>query len=78
MLPKLLDRSRLNLGLVIALVLAIMLAFVQSRTVFGMQSRATGLNPQAATFAGVPLGRTLVAVACLSGGLAGLRRVRSR
>jgi simple sugar transport system permease protein len=72
MLPKLLDRSRLNLGSVIALVLAIMLAFVQSRTVFGMQSRATGLNPQAATFAGVPLGRTLVAVACLSGGLAGL------
>ncbi|MFY8099262.1 MAG: ABC transporter permease, partial [Allorhizobium sp.] len=63
---------RLNLGLVIALVLAVMLAFVQSRTVFGMQSRAAGLNPQAATFAGVPLGRTLVAVACLSGGLAGL------
>lgn len=72
MLPKLLDRSRLNLGLVIAVVLAVILAFVQSRTVFGMQSRAAGLNPQAATFAGVPLGRTLVAVACLSGGLAGL------
>lgn len=72
MLPQLLARSRLNLGLVIALVLAVMLAFVQSRTVFGMQSRAAGLNPQAATFAGVPLGRTLVAVACLSGGLAGL------
>ena len=72
MLPKLLARSRLNLGLVIAVVLAVVLAFVQSRTVFGMQSRAAGLNPQAATFAGVPLGRTLVAVACLSGGLAGL------
>jgi len=72
MLPKLLARSRLNLGLVIAVVLAVVLAFVQSRTVFGMQSRAAGLNPQAATFAGVPLGRTLVAVAGLSGGLAGL------
>jgi ABC-type uncharacterized transport system permease subunit len=45
---------------------------IQSRTVFGMQSRAAGLNPTGAIFAGVPLGRTLVKVACLSGGLAGL------
>lgn len=71
-LPKLLARSRLHLGLVVAVLLAMGLAFVQSRTVFGMQSRAAGLNPQAATFAGVPLGRTLVMVACISGGLAGL------
>jgi simple sugar transport system permease protein len=72
MLPKLLSRSRLNLGLVIAVVLAFLLHFVQSRTVFGIQSRAAGLNPAGAVFAGVPLGRTLVIVACISGGLAGL------
>lgn len=72
MLPKLLARSRLHLGLPVAVMLALVLHFVQSRTVFGMQSRAAGLNPQGAAFAGVPLGRTLVAVACLSGGLAGL------
>ncbi|PYE44222.1 nucleoside ABC transporter membrane protein [Rhizobium sp. PP-F2F-G20b] len=72
MLPKLLSRSRLHLGLAIAVVLAFLLHFVQSRTVFGLQSRAAGLNPQAAVFAGVPLGRTLVGVACISGGLAGL------
>ncbi|QLF71742.1 ABC transporter permease (plasmid) [Peteryoungia desertarenae] len=72
MLPKLLERSRLHLGLAIAIALALVLHFVQSRTVFGMQSRAAGLNAQAAIFAGVPLGRTLVFVACLSGGLAGL------
>lgn len=71
-LPKLLARSRLHLGLVIAVVLALVLHFVQSRTVFGMQSRAAGLNPAGASFAGVPLGRTLVIVACISGGLAGL------
>ncbi|MBS9722182.1 ABC transporter permease [Tianweitania sp. BSSL-BM11] len=72
MLPKLLARSRLHLGLGIAVVLAIVLAFVQSRTVFGMQSRAAGLNPEGAVFAGVPLKGTLVIVACISGGLAGL------
>jgi simple sugar transport system permease protein len=72
MLPKLVARSRLQIGLVIAVVLAIVIAFVQSRTVFGMQSRAAGLNPNAARFAGVPLDRTLILVAMISGGLAGL------
>jgi simple sugar transport system permease protein len=71
-LPKLLDRSRLHAGLLIALALAVAVWWVQARTVFGMQSRAAGLNARAAAFAGVPLGRTLTLVACLSGGLAGL------
>ncbi|MCZ4094108.1 ABC transporter permease [Sinorhizobium psoraleae] len=71
-LPKLLARSRLHIGLGIGLVLAVTVHLVQSRTVFGMQSRAAGLNPAGAVFAGVPLGRTLVKVACISGGLAGL------
>ncbi len=72
MLPQLLSRSRLHIGLLIAIALAVLVYFVQSRTVFGMQSRAAGLNAEAATFAGVPLGRTLVLVAMMSGGFAGL------
>jgi len=72
MLPKLIARSRLHLGLLIAVGLAVAIHWVQSRTVFGLQTRAAGLNPTAARFAGVPLGRTLVAVAIVSGGLAGL------
>jgi simple sugar transport system permease protein len=72
MLPKLIARSRLHIGLLIAIALAVIVYLIQSRTVFGMQSRAAGLNPQGAVFAGVPLGKTLVKVACLSGGLAGL------
>ena len=71
-LPKLLNRSRLHAGLLIAIVLAFVVHFIQSRTIFGLQSRAAGLNPVAAGFAGVPLGRTLVIVAAISGGLAGL------
>lgn len=72
MLPKLVAKSRLHIGLAIAVVLTCLIAFVQSRTVFGMQSRAAGLNPNAARFAGVPLDRTLILVAVMSGGLAGL------
>ena len=72
MLPKLLARSRLHIGLLIAIIIALLIWLVQSRTVFGMRTRAAGLNAGAAEFAGVPLARTLLAVACISGALAGL------
>lgn len=72
MLPKLVARTRLHIGLGIAIVVAVLIWLVQSRTVFGLQSRAAGLSPPAAIFAGVPLAMTLVKVACISGGLAGL------
>ncbi|SED20285.1 ABC transporter permease [Rhodobacter sp. 24-YEA-8] len=71
-LPRIIPRSRLHIGLLVAVVLAFIVHFLQSRTAFGLQSRAAGLNPSGAAFAGVPLGRTLVLVAMLSGGLAGL------
>ena len=61
-LPKLVDRSRLHIGLLIAVAVAFIVHFIQSRTAFGMRSRAAGLNPQGAVFAGVPLGRTLYCV----------------
>ncbi|MEP3676844.1 ABC transporter permease [Sulfitobacter sp.] len=72
LLPKLMERTRLHAGLLYALVAAIVVWWLQARTVFGLRARAAGLSPRAAAFAGVPLGRTLITVACLSGGLAGL------
>lgn len=72
MLPKLLSRSRLHIGLIIAILAAFVIWIVQSRTVFGMETRAAGLNTRAASFAGIKLGRTLLGVACISGGMAGL------
>jgi general nucleoside transport system permease protein len=71
-LPKLLSRSRLHAGLALGLAAAAIVHVVQSRTVFGLEARAAGLSPAAARFAGVSMTRTLVLVACLSGGLAGL------
>ncbi len=71
-LPKLVDRSRLHIGLLVAVAFAFIVHFIQSRTTFGLRSRAAGLNARGAVFAGVPLARTLVLVAMLSGGLAGL------
>lgn len=71
-LPDLVPRSRLHVGLVLAVVVAALLWLVQARTVFGAETRAAGLNPRAAAFAGVPITATLAKVAILSGGLAGL------
>jgi len=71
-LPDLVARSRLHVGLLVALLAVAVVWVVQMRTVFGAETRAAGLNPRAAAFAGVPLGRTLMLVAALSGGLAGL------
>lgn len=71
-LPKLVERSRLHIGLPIAVVLALLVHWLQSRTLFGLRSRAVGLNLDAARFAGVPVTATVLGVACLSGGIAGL------
>ncbi|MDR3436178.1 MAG: ABC transporter permease [Telmatospirillum sp.] len=71
-LPKLVLRSRLHIGLLVGIGLAILTWIVQSRTVFGLESRAAGLNPRAAAFAGVSLKRILMTIACISGGFAGL------
>lgn len=72
MLPDLVPRSSLHVGLLVAVATAVAVWLVQGRTVFGLESRAAGLSPGAASFAGVPLSRTLLLVALLSGGLAGL------
>ncbi len=71
-LDKLIERSRLHTGLLWALVLAGGLWLVLGRSTLGLAVRAVGANPQAAAFAGLPVGRTTVAVALLSGALAGL------
>ncbi len=71
-LPKLIGGTRLHLGFVVALAMSVVVWLIQTRSTFGLEVRAVGLNPRAATFAGVSLPRVLVRVACLSGGLAGL------
>ncbi|MBP1806330.1 ABC transporter permease [Rubellimicrobium aerolatum] len=71
-LPDLVPRSRLHVGLLVALAAAALVWAVNARTVWGAETRAAGLNPRAAAFAGVSLPRTLLGVAALSGGLAGL------
>jgi ABC-type uncharacterized transport system permease subunit len=75
MLPKLVDRTRLHWGFVVALALATVLAFIDRYSVLGFESQAVGLNPRAARFAGIRVERVFVWVSLLSGGFCGYRRI---
>ncbi len=72
MLPKLVPRSRLHLGFLIALAAVAVVWFILSRTGLGLKMRAVGLGRPAARFAGVPVERTMLIAALVSGGIAGI------
>lgn len=71
-LARLVERTRVHTGLIWGLTLAVLLWAVFKYTLLGFDIRALGSNARAAAFAGVPVTRTVVMVALLSGALAGL------
>ncbi len=71
-LSKLIAQTRLHTGLLWGIVLSVLLWALLKYTTFGFDMRALGANARAAAFAGVPITRTVVGVAMLSGALAGL------
>lgn len=71
-LSKLIEQTRIHTGLFWACGLAVALWALLKYTVLGFDIRAMGANARAAAFAGVPVTRTVVLVALLSGALAGL------
>lgn len=73
--PKLIPRSRLHLGFILALIVIAVLWYVLSRTPLGLKMRAAGLGKEAARFAGVKVERTILTAALVSGGIAGLAGV---
>ena len=71
-LSKLIPQTRVHTGLVWACALAVALWALMKYTVLGFDIRAVGANTRAAAFAGVPVTRTVLLVAMMSGALAGL------
>ncbi len=74
-LPGILARSRLHLGFVLGVVCAVMVWAVMRFSVWGYEIRAVGHNAAAAQFAGISINLTVLRVALISGGLAGLAGV---
>ncbi len=64
--------GRLHLGLPIALLVALGTSYLLWRTVPGFAIRILGLNPEAATYGGVRVGRAIILTMMLSGAIAGL------
>jgi simple sugar transport system permease protein len=70
-LPRLVP-TRLHLGALIAVILAILVYILLWRTTLGYRIRAVGQNPHAARYAGIKVQRYMVLALLLSGAFSGL------
>ncbi len=64
--------TRLHLGLLVAILAAILVWWLLSRSTAGFSLRAVGANPDAARTAGIGVGRAYVLAMVIAGALAGL------
>jgi ABC-type uncharacterized transport system permease subunit len=71
-IPPIFADYRVHWGIVIGVAVAVLIWWLLYRTTFGFEVRTVGLNPDAARYAGIKVGRIIVATMALSGGLAGL------
>ncbi len=71
-LPILVSGTQLHLGVLVAVLVAVGAYLLLWRTSFGFRIRAVGLSRDAATYAGMPVRRTITAAMTLSGAMCGL------
>jgi simple sugar transport system permease protein len=71
-LPRLMPPSSLNIGVLIALAVAVLASLLLWRTTFGFAIRATGASRRAAAYAGFSVRRVVFLVMCIGGATAGL------
>jgi len=69
-LPRLYGRA--HIGIIVALVLAVVLWFMLKRTRWGFELQIIGASQRAARYLGIAVGRNIVLAIALSGGLCGL------
>lgn len=63
------------LGIILAIITALVIKFVLNRTTFGYELKAVGNNRKAAAYAGINVGKNMVVAMLISGALAGLAGV---
>ncbi len=71
-LPGLVAKTRLHLGIVLAIIGAFLLYLIFRKTTLGYQIRIVGRNPRAAHYGGMNVGRIILLSMLMSGGFAGL------
>lgn len=73
--PALIERSRLHVGFLLAIVVVAVAWYVLVRTPTGLRLRAAGLSPHGARFSGINVSATLLGAALVSGAIAGIAGV---
>ena len=71
-LPRIVEGLRLHWGFALALIAAVLVWVIDTRSTLGFEMRAVGQNAEAARFAGIPVNTVILKTAFLSGGLAAL------
>jgi general nucleoside transport system permease protein len=71
-LPFIWPGTRLHAGFLIGIVAAVAVYLILKRTTLGYSIRVVGFNPLAARHAGISVGRNIMLVMLISGGLAGV------
>ena len=63
---------RIHLGVILAIILGLVVAYVIGKTSFGFKIRAVGMNPLAAKVNGFPVNALMMAAFVISGAIAGM------
>lgn len=71
-LSDMFDGSYINLGLFLAVIATIIIAFIINKTTLGYELKAVGFNRFAAEYAGMRVNRNIILSMLISGGLAGI------
>lgn len=71
-LTDLFDGSYINLGLLAAMIVVLVVAFLINKTTFGYELKAVGYSRDAAEYAGIAVNRSIVYSMAISGAVAGL------
>lgn len=74
-LTSLFDGSYINLGLILAIIAVIIIAFILNKTVLGYELKAVGFNRDAAEYAGMSVNRNIILAMMIAGALSGLAGV---
>ncbi|KAF0111839.1 MAG: simple sugar transport system permease protein [Chloroflexi bacterium] len=72
---RLIPKSRLHIGFIIALIVVVIVYFLIKKTPLGLRMRASGASKTGAEFAGINVSKTIFIAALVSGGIAGLAGV---
>jgi len=72
---KLSSKTTFNIGFIISIVVTIIFIYISNKTVFGYESKMTGLNPYFAQYVGIKQKKVMIKTMALSGAIAALAAI---